>query len=119
MYGGWFMNFHRTVQWLWFGLEGQSQKDSVHGNAELKEARDCSTFESRSTSMCNGEHAKTFVMSALWNRLEGSDREVKGALSLAKFCNKIGGYKDDAYMFSRLQDISYLKVTLWNFGFFS
>ena len=39
------------------------------------------------------EYATTFVMSALWNRLQGSDRDVKGASILAKFCNRIGGYK--------------------------
>ena len=62
---------------LWLGLEGLSWKDSVHGNVTLKEARDCFTFESRSTSMCNGEHAKAFDMSALWNKLEDLIAKLK------------------------------------------
>ena len=61
--------------------------------------------------MDDGEHATTFVMSALWNKLQRSECDVKGASILAKFCNKIEGYKVAAYMFSRLQDISYPKDT--------
>lgn len=48
-------------------------------------------------------------MLVFWNKLQESDHNVKGVSRLAKFYNIIRGYKDDADMFSKLQDISYPK----------
>ena len=67
------MDLHSTVQWLWLSLEGYFWKDSTHGNEKLKETRDCFTFRSRRTVIGNEEHDTTFVMSAPWNKLQGSD----------------------------------------------
>ncbi|KAF2579212.1 hypothetical protein F2Q70_00008961 [Brassica cretica] len=78
------------------GLEGYFWKDSA------KEVRDCFTFGSRSIAMGNVEHASTFVMSALWDWLQGSNRDDKGVLNFVKFCKRIGGYSDTKDMFSRV-----------------
>ena len=51
--------------------------------------------------------------------MQGYDCDDKGASSMAKFCDKIGGDKDDANMFSKHHDISYPESEKWNFELFS
>ena len=78
-------------RWIWKDSFGKIQ---LMGTPKFKKARDYFIFGSRSTTMGNREHTSTFVMSAFWDWLQGSDRDDKGALSLAKFCNRIGSFPD-------------------------
>ena len=65
--------------------------------------------------MGNGEYASTFVMSKLRDGLQGSDRDDNRASFLAKFCNRVGGNKEAADIYSALQDITYPESAKWKF----
>ena len=98
--------------WVW----KDNWKNPTYGDTKLKKERNCFIFESRSTVIGNGEHATTFVMSELRDRLHGSDCDDKGNSSLTKFCNMIEVDTDIADMFSGFQNISYPKSKKkWNF----
>ncbi|KAF3547401.1 hypothetical protein DY000_02002888 [Brassica cretica] len=55
--------------------------------------------------MGNGVYA--FDMSAIWDRLQGLDRNDIVASCLAKLCNRIGKDRDSSDMISRLHDLSH------------
>ena len=54
--------------------------------------------------MDNGEHATTFDMSEIWDRLQGPDCNDNGPTSLAKLLNWARGHSNSSDMFFGLQD---------------
>lgn len=81
--------------------------------------RGCFTYRTRSTKMAYGKHASTFDIPELWDWLQESNCNVKGALSMAKLCNKIWGDTESWDMFPIIQDISHPKCKKWNCLYFS
>ncbi|KAF3501588.1 hypothetical protein F2Q69_00043343 [Brassica cretica] len=71
--------------WAWMDRE-----HSTYGGKELHSARISFAFGSRSTAVGNREHASTFNMPELWDRLQGADCNDKGTSCLAKLCDGVG-----------------------------
>ena len=68
--------------------------------------------------MGDGEYASTFDMLEFRDRLQGFNRDDKGASRLTKFCNRIGDDTNSADMLSGIEDFSLPKDAKWNLRFF-
>ncbi|KAF3560395.1 hypothetical protein F2Q69_00015177 [Brassica cretica] len=79
-------------------LEGQWRKHSIVGDTKFQSTRISFAFGSRNSAVGNGEHASTFNLSELWDRLQGADSNDKGTPCLAKLCDGIGKDRDAADM---------------------
>ena len=71
-------------------LDGQWWEHSTYGDVELYSAWISFAFGSRNTAVGNGEHASTFNMPELWDRLQGADCNDKETSGLANLCNEVG-----------------------------
>lgn len=119
MHDEWFMDFHSFVQRLRLGLDRRSgKKFNLWG---------CGIYSLRETALLAKVEALRWTMKNMLQHstFQSFGTDCKDLIAMIKehhswpsFCNRIGGDKDSANMFSGLQDLLHRKNAKWNSGLF-